>query len=358
MFNQPAVLNRRIFVKASFESHTKARSRHRISRIYQQPTANNQQRRIMPTLIFTKFTASSVSPVSYSYSCPSSSSSSSSSSRSRSAIEFLKALVRDEFECSICLEHLAETHVNPECLHRFCGHCIKESLRKCNHECPSCRVHIPTKRTLREDTQFDDIVSVLMLLFNTCKMTDFTRSPLTHHTIDSSLIIDHCALFQVHSVIRAIDTLEQQEDGSVQKAIDILNSAIMKDFQCSICLEQLTLTTTANTNDTHIDTHIDTRVNPECLHRVCGNCIASQLKSHNECAACSSYVHNHTNHNPSTSSSTSSSSSSSSSSKRTLRKDKQFDNIVSASTVLVVISCHGMSWLRTHARTHARNLFA
>ena len=66
-----------------------------------------------------------------------------------------------EYECPICLDALTDTHINPECRHRFCGDCIKESLRRCNNECPSCRVHIPTKRTMRKDTQFDKIVSVL-----------------------------------------------------------------------------------------------------------------------------------------------------------------------------------------------------
>ena len=77
----------------------------------------------------------------------------------RSAAESLKSLVNDEFECPICLEPCTATRTNPECLHRFCGDCINESLKRCNNECPSCRVHIPTKRTLREDKKFDHIVS-------------------------------------------------------------------------------------------------------------------------------------------------------------------------------------------------------
>ena len=66
-----------------------------------------------------------------------------------------------EYACPICLDALTDTRINPECRHRFCGDCIKESLRRCNNECPSCRVHIPTKRTMRKDPQFDKIVSVL-----------------------------------------------------------------------------------------------------------------------------------------------------------------------------------------------------
>ena len=91
----------------------------------------------------------------------------------------LKKFLEEEFECAICLETCTDTLVNPECNHRFCGKCIKESLHKCNHECPTCRVHIPTYRTCRRDPQFDHIVStetfvsiILMipLAFNTLLM--------------------------------------------------------------------------------------------------------------------------------------------------------------------------------------------
>ena len=76
-----------------------------------------------------------------------------------SAIELLKGLVEEEFECAVCLDICTDSHVIPECLHRFCGVCIKESLRKCNNECPTCRAHVTTRRDLRKDTKFDTIVS-------------------------------------------------------------------------------------------------------------------------------------------------------------------------------------------------------
>ena len=76
-----------------------------------------------------------------------------------SVLAALKKFREEAFECAICLETCTDTLVNPECNHRFCGKCIKESLHKCNHECPTCRVHIPTYRTCRRDPQFDHIVS-------------------------------------------------------------------------------------------------------------------------------------------------------------------------------------------------------
>jgi hypothetical protein len=76
-----------------------------------------------------------------------------------SVLASLKKFREEVSECAICLEPCTDTLVSPECNHRFCGKCIKESLRKCNHECPTCRAHIPTYRTCRRDPQFDHIVS-------------------------------------------------------------------------------------------------------------------------------------------------------------------------------------------------------
>eukprot|EP00551_Chaetoceros_affinis_P015069 CAMPEP_0203712238 /NCGR_PEP_ID=MMETSP0091-20130426/69936_1 /ASSEMBLY_ACC=CAM_ASM_001089 /TAXON_ID=426623 /ORGANISM="Chaetoceros affinis, Strain CCMP159" /LENGTH=136 /DNA_ID=CAMNT_0050590209 /DNA_START=274 /DNA_END=684 /DNA_ORIENTATION=- len=45
-----------------------------------------------------------------------------------------------------------------ECLHRFCGDCIQKCLRMGMKECPSCRVHIPSRRSLRPDKNYDTIM--------------------------------------------------------------------------------------------------------------------------------------------------------------------------------------------------------
>jgi len=78
-------------------------------------------------------------------------------------LKILRDLVKDEFECAICLDTCTDTHVNPRCGHRFCNLCIKKSLSKCRNECPNCRSHIPTYRSLRVDAQFDRIVSAEIL---------------------------------------------------------------------------------------------------------------------------------------------------------------------------------------------------
>ena len=76
------------------------------------------------------------------------------------ALSKLTSLVLDNnFECSICLDTFSDPHVIPECLHRFCGGCVKESIRKCGGKCPTCRARITTKRGLRKDNDFQDLVS-------------------------------------------------------------------------------------------------------------------------------------------------------------------------------------------------------
>jgi E3 ubiquitin-protein ligase RNF1/2 len=77
-----------------------------------------------------------------------------------SALSTLTSLVYNNFKCSIYLDTFADPHVIPECLHRFCGACVKESIRKCGAERPKCRARITTKRGLRKDNDFQDMVSL------------------------------------------------------------------------------------------------------------------------------------------------------------------------------------------------------
>jgi hypothetical protein len=83
----------------------------------------------------------------------------------RDPLQILRDLVTNEFECAICLDTCTNTNVNPQCGHRFCKVCIELSLSKCKHECPNCRARIPTYRTLRQDAQFDRIVSTYIHTF-------------------------------------------------------------------------------------------------------------------------------------------------------------------------------------------------
>ena len=78
----------------------------------------------------------------------------------KSALLKLESIVEStSFECAICLETIKDAHVVPECQHKFCERCIKDSIRKCGKECPECRTPIITQRHLRKDTKHDNLVS-------------------------------------------------------------------------------------------------------------------------------------------------------------------------------------------------------
>ncbi|GMI31681.1 hypothetical protein TeGR_g2352 [Tetraparma gracilis] len=67
-----------------------------------------------------------------------------------------------ELKCPVCLGYIKKSAVVRECLHRFCTDCISKCLRVGIKECPSCRVHIASKRSLRADPAFDTIISGIL----------------------------------------------------------------------------------------------------------------------------------------------------------------------------------------------------
>ncbi|GFH58518.1 hypothetical protein CTEN210_14994 [Chaetoceros tenuissimus] len=69
-----------------------------------------------------------------------------------------------DFKCAICLEIVTDPHIIPECCHRFCGPCINESIKARYNECPACRQHISTKRSLRKDALFGKLLDRLQQL--------------------------------------------------------------------------------------------------------------------------------------------------------------------------------------------------
>ena len=76
------------------------------------------------------------------------------------ALSKLTSLVDNNFGCSICLDTFSDPHVIPECLHRFCGACVKESIWECGAECPTYRARIAAKRGLRKDKDLQDIMAI------------------------------------------------------------------------------------------------------------------------------------------------------------------------------------------------------
>ncbi len=67
--------------------------------------------------------------------------------------------LHSELMCPICLDMLNNTMTTKECLHRFCAECIITALRSGNKECPTCRKKLVSKRSLRHDPNFDQLIS-------------------------------------------------------------------------------------------------------------------------------------------------------------------------------------------------------
>ncbi|XP_010909416.1 putative E3 ubiquitin-protein ligase RING1a isoform X2 [Elaeis guineensis] len=69
--------------------------------------------------------------------------------------------LRKEVQCPICLGIIRKTRTVMECLHRFCRECIDKSMRLGNNECPACRTHCASRRSLRDDPNYDTLIAAL-----------------------------------------------------------------------------------------------------------------------------------------------------------------------------------------------------
>lgn len=69
--------------------------------------------------------------------------------------------IRKEVQCPICLGIIRKTRTVMECLHRFCRECIDKSMRLGNNECPACRTHCASRRSLRDDPNYDALISAI-----------------------------------------------------------------------------------------------------------------------------------------------------------------------------------------------------
>lgn len=69
--------------------------------------------------------------------------------------------IRKDVHCPICLGIIKKTRTVMECLHRFCRECIDKSMRMGNNECPACRTHCASRRSLRDDPNYDALIATL-----------------------------------------------------------------------------------------------------------------------------------------------------------------------------------------------------
>ncbi|KAK4485250.1 hypothetical protein RD792_007880 [Penstemon davidsonii] len=76
-------------------------------------------------------------------------------------IEVNLAEILKEVQCPICLGIIRKTRTVMECLHRFCRDCIDKSMRMGNNECPVCRTHCASRRSLRDDPNYDSLIAAL-----------------------------------------------------------------------------------------------------------------------------------------------------------------------------------------------------
>lgn len=70
-------------------------------------------------------------------------------------------VIWSEIKCPVCLDVITGATIVRECLHRFCSGCIETALRQSHLECPCCRTHLPSRRSLRKDPLFDEIIRSL-----------------------------------------------------------------------------------------------------------------------------------------------------------------------------------------------------
>ncbi|XP_056859683.1 putative E3 ubiquitin-protein ligase RING1b isoform X1 [Raphanus sativus] len=84
-------------------------------------------------------------------------------SEEQSESEFVESVeledIRKYVQCPICLGIIRKTRTVIGCLHRFCQECIDKSMRFGNHECPACRKHCASRRSLRPDPKFDAFIA-------------------------------------------------------------------------------------------------------------------------------------------------------------------------------------------------------
>lgn len=69
--------------------------------------------------------------------------------------------IKGDLSCPICLSILQNTSMTLECSHRFCKSCIETSLRTNSNDCPTCREKVVTRRSLRDDSRFNNLISAL-----------------------------------------------------------------------------------------------------------------------------------------------------------------------------------------------------
>ncbi|KOM31017.1 hypothetical protein LR48_Vigan01g057200, partial [Vigna angularis] len=62
----------------------------------------------------------------------------------------------------LCVGFIQNTMTLMECFHKFCKECIEKSMRLGVNKCPVCDVHVDSQLSLKEDSQYDALVTAIV----------------------------------------------------------------------------------------------------------------------------------------------------------------------------------------------------
>ncbi|OQR84150.1 hypothetical protein THRCLA_10856, partial [Thraustotheca clavata] len=80
-----------------------------------------------------------------------------------SELQIDASTLHDELHCTICTGIIREAMVITTCLHRFCSACIQRHIHEKGKtlQCPICNTVFATRRALRKDENFDQLIHSL-----------------------------------------------------------------------------------------------------------------------------------------------------------------------------------------------------
>eukprot|EP00968_Pinguiococcus_pyrenoidosus_P019848 scaffold2224_cov261-Pinguiococcus_pyrenoidosus.AAC.21 len=76
-------------------------------------------------------------------------------------VEVVNDRIIPDLQCHFCLDILDDPVIVMECLHRFCNNCIQKHLRVGKQNECFCKTHIPSRRSLRQDLNFKNLICKL-----------------------------------------------------------------------------------------------------------------------------------------------------------------------------------------------------
>ncbi|GFH44505.1 hypothetical protein CTEN210_00979 [Chaetoceros tenuissimus] len=158
----------------------------------------------------------------------------------------------DDTHCPICFEIFDDPHIIPDCCHRFCKSCIEESLGH-RKECLLCRGIVRSRRSLRKDEPFRDLLQRLENASLNQGNAEFPRKRISNDA-------------------EGMKSLQSIKISPLSPSTDIADTTC-----CPKCLKYLD----------------DPFIVQECCHRYCGTCIEEEVGDKKGCMVCKSRVTSH-----------------------------------------------------------------